>query len=263
MNPTPPPSLVHCPAWSSIPGLFHGTTLRQHLPGLGKIHVFDRLQELRRAGLIPSWPTVSGDQTHEDRIMVVRRDRTLDRHGREIGSQRHPELAAVEYDRTDALFTREPGLLLCLRTADCLPVFLLDRKAGAIGLAHCGWRGVRQDLAAKLVQVFVEQGSPAKDLEAWLGPCISAENYEVGPELAREFAEAFPKAPPPPQGCRLDLRATTRWQLQDAGLQDGNLHLSPDCTYGLADRYHSYRRDGQAAGRLLSFIGLHPETKSP
>ena len=253
-----PTAVVHCPAWKTLPGLVHGTTTRAALPQLGKIHVFERLRDLRKAGIIPEWPTVSGDQTHEDRIMIVHRRHATDRHGQPVGFQVAKEDAAVEYDRTDALFTQERGVLLCLRTADCLPVFLLDRRHHAIGLAHCGWRGVRQDLAGKLASVFLEHESQAEDLEAWLGPCISVDNYEVGEALLGEFAAAFPGAPISPDGRRLDLRAITAWQLHNLGVPRNNIHHSPDCTYAQTELYHSYRRDGEKAGRLLSFLALKP-----
>ena len=76
----------------------------------------------------------------------------------------------------------------------------------------------------------------------------------MGERLVAEFAEAFPGAPVSPDGIRLDLFAITRWQLEQAGMTAAHILVSGACTYGEPQRYHSYRRDGEQAGRLFSFI---------
>lgn len=248
------PCHVSCPQWAVIPGLFHGTTTRAALPALGKTPVFDRLRDLHQQNLLPRLPTYAGDQVHEDRLMVVAvgGHRTLE--GTTVPVSHDAGLGATEFARTDALMTGECGRLLCIRTADCEPVFLIDPVRRLAGLAHCGWRGVKAGLAAKLASAFVARGSRPEDLQAWLGPCITASNYEVGTGLVSEFATAFPGAPVSPDGIRLDLFAITRWQLEQVGMPPDRILVSGACTYGDPERYHSYRRDGEQAGRLLSFI---------
>ena len=248
------PYHVGCPQWAAIPGLFHGTTTRAALPSLGKTPIFDRLRDLQRQELLPKLPTYAGDQVHEDRLVVIGKGEPRTLEGELVPACHDAELGATEFARTDALMTSEYNRLLCIRTADCEPVFLIDPVRRLAGVAHCGWRGVKAGLATRLVSSLVAQGSRPQDLQAWLGPCITAPNYEVGKRLVAEFAEAFPGAPVSPDGTRLDLFAITRWQLQQAGMPDAGILVSGACTYGEPERYHSYRRDGEQAGRLLSFI---------
>jgi YfiH family protein len=235
-------------------GLLHGTTIRTALPAPGRTPVFDRLRDLRRRQVLPRLPTYAGEQVHEDRLVVVGPDGHRTVEGDSVAAVQDIELEAVEFARTDALMTAAAGRLLCIRTADCEPVFLIDPRRRVAGVAHCGWRGVRAGLATKLAAAFIARGSRPADLQAWLGPCITAPNYEVGAGLVADFASAFPGAPASPDGSRLDLFAITRWQLEQAGMAPGHIFTSGACTYGEPERYHSYRRDGEQAGRLLSFI---------
>ena len=248
------PCHVSCPQWTMIPGLLHGTTTRTALPALGRTPVFDRLRDLHRQNLLPKLPTYAGDQVHEDRLVVVGNGdpRTLE--GTTVPAVHDAGLNATEFARTDALMTGECGRLLCIRTADCEPVFLIDPARRLAGVAHCGWRGIRAGLATRLVSAFVAHGSRPQDLQAWLGPCITAPNYEVGKSLVAEFSAAFPGAPVSPDGIRLDLFAITRWQLEQTGMKTDRIFISGACTYSDPERFHSYRRDGDQAGRLLSYI---------
>ncbi len=248
------PYHVSCPAWAGIPGLLHGTTTRSALPTPGKTPFFERVRELRQRQLLPRLPTYAGDQVHEDRLMVIGTGEPRTLEGTTVPASHDTSLEATEFARTDALMTGEPGRLLCIRTADCEPVFLIDPRRRLAGVAHCGWRGVRAGLATKLAEAFLAGGSQPQDLQAWLGPCITAPNYEVSRALIDDFARAFPGAPISPDGLHLDLFAITRWQLEKAGMKPDHVIVSGACTYGEPGHYHSYRRDGDQAGRLLSFI---------
>jgi len=95
----------------------------------------------------------------------------------------------------DALMTNVPGLLLVIRTADCLPVFLVDEKNRAVAAVHCGWRGTEKRILEKAVKAMGEAyGSRPGETLAALGPCIGAACYEVGPEVRAGFLRAgFPE----------------------------------------------------------------------
>jgi hypothetical protein len=103
----------------------------------------------------------------------------------------------------------------------------------------------------------VERGSRPADLVAALGPAIGQCCYEVGEELVPAFGpggEAFFR--PGPRGRpHLDVRAANAAQLRAAGLSDAQVHHISDCTFCRADLYHSYRREGRGAGRMISYIG--------
>jgi len=94
----------------------------------------------------------------------------------------------------DALLTNAPGLLLVIRTADCLPVLLFDEPNQAVAAVHCGWRGTERRILEKAVRAMGEAyGSKPEEMIAALGPCIGPACYEVGPEVRDAYLRAgFP-----------------------------------------------------------------------
>ncbi len=244
--------LVTNPRWLTIPGLIHGTTTRAALPHPGKDDFFVTLRRARTSGALPNTITIGADQVHGARIQLV--SEPIDMARQPTGYRTDPLLGAAEFPATDALITDLPGVMLIIQTADCLPVFLIDRQARVVGLAHCGWRGLHAGLAGKLAAEMALAGAPPERLEAWLGPCIRVERYEVGPELVEKFMKAFPGYPVSPNGSDLDLTAIAHRQLLDAGLPASNIVDSGECTLGNPERYHSYRGQGGDAGRMYSFI---------
>jgi copper oxidase (laccase) domain-containing protein len=105
------------------------------------------------------------------------------------------------------------------------------------------------------VERLVAAGSEAGDLLAALGPGIGPCCYEVGDELKASFPPQFFRDGP--RGRRhLDVRAANRAQLLEAGLRREHIHSVDHCTRCRADLYHSYRRDGKAAGRMINFVGF-------
>lgn len=155
----------------------------------------------------------------------------------------------------DALMTGVPGILLVVRTADCLPVLLADRARRAVAAVHAGWRGTQKRILEKTVRAMGDAyGTRPGDLLAALGPCIGPACYEVGPEVR----EAFERAGFPPDvfaKSLLDLRAADTWLLESLGVKRSNIWASDACTHcdpGLL----SYRRHKGEQRRLYNFIGL-------
>jgi YfiH family protein len=249
--------VVANPAWGDVAGLVHGTTTRAALPAAHPFDLFAAVETLRAAGVLPRRFTFGGEQVHGDTIAAIDRPIAFGHHPPGF---RWNEAAQVgEYPATDALATNIPGLLLVIRTADCLPVYLLDRAAHVVGLAHCGWKGTLAGLAAKTAREVVALGAKAENIEAWIGPGICAANYEVGAELIAQFNERFPSGIVSSNGTHLNLAAVVRRQLTDAGLADERIADCGECTLGDPGRYYSYRGEGAGTGRMLSFIGLAPE----
>ena len=158
----------------------------------------------------------------------------------------------------DASVAASAGWLLGIKTADCLPVLLVDPERRRVAAAHAGWRGTAAGVAARAVEALVTRGSRPEDLLAALGPGIGACCYEVGEELREAFgAPGAGFFRPGPNGRpHLDVRAANVRQLVEAGLRPEAIHHVADCTRCRADLYHSYRRDGKAAGRMISFVGF-------
>jgi len=187
----------------------------------------------------------------------------------------------------DALFTRDPGILLAVQTADCVPILLADTKRHAIAAIHAGWRGTLRRIAAKaLGRMQMEFGTRPEDVIAALGPGIGRCCYEVGSDVAREFHAQFPNArewfdgpfdalasgendpnwlpwltmrppghPPPSSRVNLDLIAANRAILADAGVPLRRISSSGFCTSCHTDLFFSYRRE-RTTGRLIAAIGI-------
>ena len=163
----------------------------------------------------------------------------------------------------DALMTDVPGLLLVIRTADCLPVLLVDEENRAVAAVHCGWRGTEKRILEKTVKAMERAyGSKPADMRAALGPCIGPACYEVGPEVRTGYLRAgFPPsvlcgAPGREGKYLLDLRAANTWLLDALGLKKRNIfNPGPVCTHcepGLL----SYRRHPAESRRMVNFVGL-------
>lgn len=157
----------------------------------------------------------------------------------------------------DAATASDPGLILGIATADCLPVLLVDPVRRVVGAAHAGWRGTVAGVAARAVEALAADGSRPPDLVAALGPGIGPCCYEVGADVVHAFGPAgTPFFRPGPRGRpHLDVRAANAAQLAAAGLRKDAVHSVADCTFCRADLYHSYRREGRGAGRMISYIG--------
>lgn len=252
------------PPWERAPeqasGIVHGTLCRraddlQDRASFAKSIARLNSHLVSLGGENLSFRLVGGEQIHEDRIEIVT--------GNEIGEAAlHVESGGpvihegYEFEATDALVTSQPGILLVIKTADCLPILFWDPEAKIVAACHCGWRGLFADLALKTAEAAFALGASSSSLQAWIGPGIEAANYEVSEEMMEEFAAKFPDADFSPAPRKLDLVAIAASQLHAAGLATESIFDCGACTYSDPDRYHSYRRDGDAAGRLLTVIGM-------
>jgi YfiH family protein len=147
----------------------------------------------------------------------------------------------------DALITDSPGLMIAVRTADCIPILMADRRRKIVAAVHAGWRGTVSRVA---VAALGEMGSKPEDVVIVIGPGIGVCCYEVGSEVARHFGSA--------ERRNIDLAAANRQQLIAEGVPAANITDLRECTKCLPERYHSFRRDGAAAGRMISAIGIRP-----
>ena len=168
-----------------------------------------------------------------------------------------PTSEASDAAEGDGLVSNVDGLLLGIRTADCLPLLLLDREQRAVAAVHAGWRGSASQIAVRAVErMAADFGSRPEQLEALIGPCIGSDRYEVGPEVAEHFPpEAILEMEARPRPF-LDLATANRLQLERVGLRSAQIHVAGLCTYSRDDWFHSYRRDADRSGRMLAVIGL-------
>jgi len=164
----------------------------------------------------------------------------------------------------DALTTNAPRVLLGVKTADCVPVLLADKRNGACAAVHAGWRGTLSSIVLRTLERMKDEfGTEARDVRASIGPSANACCYEVGSEVIEAFHEKFPDSnslfTPTREGhARVDLQRANREQLITAGVTPQNIHTAPLCTMCRTDLFFSYRREKLSAGRvgrLMSVIG--------
>jgi hypothetical protein len=155
----------------------------------------------------------------------------------------------------DALFTDKPKNYLAVSVADCVPVFLYDPLIKIVAGVHSGWKGS----AGKILTLTINEMQKRFDTDparmiAYIGPCISAKNYEVGKEVAELFDDAFVVSSG--EQFFLDLKKQNYSQLIDCGLHSDNIEVSEHCTFDEHDLLHSYRRDRERSGRMFGVIGF-------
>lgn len=168
-----------------------------------------------------------------------------------------PPTRADAWPEADIAVTDDHSVAVSVRTADCVPILLVDRRTGAVAAVHAGWKGTAAGAVMVAVQSLTSRyGARPSDVIAAVGPSIGPCCYEVGPELAGHFsshADApgwFSSGPKP----HLDLWRATRDQLVRAGVPTGQIHVCALCTFDHPALFHSYRRDGTNAGRLVAAI---------
>jgi YfiH family protein len=185
-------------------------------------------------------------------------------HGRDVRVVRDPEDPDSESERCDALATNLKGVLLGVKTADCVPILLADPRAGACAAVHAGWRGTLAEIVRHaLARLREEFGTDARDVRAALGPAALGCCYEVGAEVVEPFRAKFADADslftPTRDGHALvDLHEANRRQLIESGVAPERVHALPLCTMCRPDLFFSYRQDRKLygrTGRLLSAIG--------
>jgi polyphenol oxidase len=160
----------------------------------------------------------------------------------------------------DALLEDAAGAVVAVRTADCIPILLVDERRRAVAAVHAGWRGTAAGIARRALEAMRERfGTDAGDVHAAIGPGIGECCFEVGPEVAAVFGNAVAAMVRNEIGqnrAHIDLAAENRRQLREAGVTGERIYASNLCTKCLPGDFHSFRRDREAAGRLFSFAGI-------
>jgi polyphenol oxidase len=282
--------VVRVPEWSAWPWLLHGFSTRTGGASIvyrpaqraGELNLGftesdtrenvleNRRRFLKAVGAPPSMKLVTLKQIHSSSVLSV-------------GER---DLSEAEPCKGDGLMTNQPGILLAIQTADCIPVLIADVKKKAVAAFHAGWRGtVKRIVESGVGKMRVAFRSRPEDLIAAIGPGIAACCYAVGEEVRSEFASQFSyaaelfhevsdsdpirrkypmlflSARPPGHSnlgpsLHLDLMEANRRQLLDAGLRAEAITVIGDCTRCQNNRYFSYRADQGFTGRMLSVIGI-------
>ncbi|NOZ74198.1 MAG: peptidoglycan editing factor PgeF [FCB group bacterium] len=154
--------------------------------------------------------------------------------------------------KTDGIITVNKQLVLSIQVADCIPVFLGDGNTGW-GLVHAGWRGLVAGILPNAIRKMISKGSHSKNITVLLGPAICSKHFEIGEDIKQQFDPQFVSY----RENRLfvDLKGIARNQLVKEGIPENQIIVHSGCTWEDEDRYYSYRREGQAAGRMIAIMG--------
>ncbi len=199
---------------------------------------------------------VTPNQVHGDKIFRV------DENFRGCGCENY----ADSIPETDSLITNVKNLPLMLCFADCVPIFFVDVKNSAIGLAHGGWKGTLKKIAAKtLLKMYAEFGTQPKNCLIGIAPSIGACCYAIGGEVMDKCKEVFPKNYEELLINRdgkifLDLWRANVLQLLEIGVPEENIDVAGECTCCQNAWYFSYRaaknKNFDRTGRIAAVIAL-------
>lgn len=168
-------------------------------------------------------------------------------------------------EKFDALIADLPGILVGVKTADCVPVLIGDPVKNAFAAVHAGWRGTSRSIVRKSVEKMREvYGSDPSDLVCAIGPAALCGNYEIGQDVIDAFASGFPDSqryfsPTRDAHALIDLHLANEEQLIGCGVKPSNIYKAPFCTMERTDLFFSYRVEKAKygkTGRLMSVIGL-------
>lgn len=200
----------------------------------------DDMHELTSYADVPLQNIYLPIQKHTDTVQVIAEDMT----------------ARI----ADAVVTKRRGLLIGVKTADCVPILLYDQRRHAAGAVHAGWRSTADAILRKTLAMFVDRFySNVKDVLVSIGPAICGGCYEVGPEVVEAVLKGSgPGSYISERGSRhhIDLRAANRLQALSSGVPAENIWQSPDCTFCQPEKYYSYRYVRGTTGRLYGMIAM-------
>ncbi|MFA5167548.1 MAG: peptidoglycan editing factor PgeF [Candidatus Omnitrophota bacterium] len=202
--------------------------------------IFDhsrRGEFLHKLGLFPD-NLVMVKQVHGSTIVVAERP--------------DPELLEIP---ADGLITKIPGLVLGIRTADCVPVFFWDPVRKVAGIVHAGWKGVKDGIIAQMLKIFEKKcGTKMGDLRVAIGPSIRKCCYEVGKEFLGYFP-GFYHGKDAAVG-NLDLVGVIKSRLLKRGIPESHVDDTGLCTVCENKKFFSYRMESQTQERILSVISI-------
>lgn len=281
--------ILRAPSFADLPWLVHGFSTRKGGAstcyggrtlnlGMTSHDTKDNVERNRRDFRIALnaatdgelWPLVQVRQIHS---AIVHR----------VDAVQHEPLTG------DGLITNTPGLLLSIKTADCVPVLICDVKRHVVGAFHAGWRGTVARIVEKGIGEMRRQfGSLPRDLRAAIGPSVRSCCYSVGDEVRAKFESQFHYADDlfqevfdsnaihvrypllflnqraPGHGdlgpeIHLDLVEANRRQLIDAGVREEHISVVEGCTACDTARFFSHRAEFGKTGRMMAVIGIRPE----
>jgi YfiH family protein len=294
------PAVLRIPAWEAYPWLAHGfstrpgglTTAYRPGGGCGDLNLgltpADAPEIVRKNREIFLEAVLSGSPSlkKQARLVLLRQIHSGLVHRVSAPDRALSRLDTPGFLRGDGLIADEPGIVLGIQTADCLPILVVDVKKRVVAAFHAGWRGTLARIVERGVgRMRAEFGCQPADLQAAVGPGIGGCCYSVGEEVRHEFSSQFSYADslfqevfdldPVKQkypmlfltarapghsnlgpSIHLNLPEANRRQLLDAGIPPDNIHMTGLCTACDTERFFSHRAEQGFTGRMLGAIGV-------
>jgi YfiH family protein len=181
-------------------------------------------------------------------------------HGADVAHATAPRPDSESVRRADIILTDKPNVTLYMRFADCVPVMVHDPRRGVVGVAHAGWKGTLQDVAASMINAMREKyGSKPSDIVAGIGPSIGPDHYEIGPNVIAQVrqklgGEAEQVLPSQDGKIHFDLWETNKLLLERAGI--GSIEVAGTCTACNTQDWFSHRAENGRTGRFGALISL-------
>lgn len=167
----------------------------------------------------------------------------------------------VDIPDTDGMITAVPGICLCVKGADCVPILFFDPVCHVCAVVHAGWKGTYKKIAEKMVSTLIHKfNCNPKNILVGIGPSAGPESYQVGSEVADLFKAEFPRWEKIVIGKKhdlfLNLWECNKLQLIESGLNESNIEISKFCTIKNNNLFYSYRGDKIETGRFACGIML-------
>jgi YfiH family protein len=184
-------------------------------------------------------PLILLNQSHQDGILLLKK----------------PVEALLSFLEYDAMITDTPDMILGIKTADCIPILIVDRKKRVIAAIHAGRRGTSLQITKKVLRKMEEKfGCLPEELLIALGPSIGSCCYEIDEKVFLRDWEPF-SVPKGNGKWMVDLSEINITQMKEEGIKEKQISRIDLCTSCYTDLFFSYRKGGQT-GRQLSFIGI-------
>ncbi len=174
-------------------------------------------------------------------------------HGSEILLVNQPG----NYTGFDAQITNSKGICLAVSIADCTPILIYDSKNKALAAIHAGWKGTVNEIVSKtLLALETNFETKSEHCYAFIGACISKQNFEVGDEVADKFSPEFKNYNKTKNKYFVDLKAANKAQLLYFGIPNNQIEVSEYCTVANNALFFSHRKEKGITGRMMAAIGL-------